>query len=265
VAVFHAAYVAFVTIGFALIAAGIVMRWEWVRAFWFRVAHVGAIAFVCAESLMGTACPLTTLEGQLRAMSGEASHSRDFVGYWVDRLIYYDFPPWVFMVAYAVFGIWWRTSSSWRPRDGPAINGRFGKRRIAATFERLRVFSALNTVLAFNIVAREVGSVRLLKEERHHVISRSKWANESRTLSVSRPIEGVVLNCWVTATNDTPHGSIPNRRAASRRLIPSTNTARRTCPYSSTPFIPPPPAPCGQKACAARFLLRRNQSIRPLQ
>jgi uncharacterized protein DUF2784 len=105
VAVFHAAYVAFVTIGFALIAAGIVMRWEWARAFWFRVAHLGAIAFVCAESLMGTACPLTTLEGQLRAMSGEASHSRDFVCYWVDRLIYYDFPPWAFVVAYAVFGI----------------------------------------------------------------------------------------------------------------------------------------------------------------
>jgi hypothetical protein len=105
VAVLHAAYVAFVTIGFALIAAGIVMHREWVRAFWFRVAHLGAIAFVCAESLMGTACPLTTLERQLRAMSGEASHSRDFIGYWIDRLIYYDFPPWVFVVAYAMFGI----------------------------------------------------------------------------------------------------------------------------------------------------------------
>jgi hypothetical protein len=33
VAVFHAAYVAFVTIGFALIASGIAMRWKWVRAF----------------------------------------------------------------------------------------------------------------------------------------------------------------------------------------------------------------------------------------
>src|SRR5277367_2633333 len=38
----------------------------------------------------------------------------------------------------------------------------------------------------------------------------------------------------------TVRGSIPNRRAASRRLSPSTYTARRTCPYSSTPFIPPP-------------------------
>src|ERR1700732_1377542 len=105
VAVFHAAYVAFVTIGFALIAAGIAMRWEWVRAFWFRVAHLGAIALVCAESLMGAACPLTTLEGRLRAIGGEARQSHDFIGYWVDRLIYYNFPSWVFTVAYVVFGI----------------------------------------------------------------------------------------------------------------------------------------------------------------
>jgi hypothetical protein len=81
VTVLHTAYVAFVTIGFALIAIGIAMRSEWVRAFWFRAAHLGAIALVCAESLMGAACPLTTLEGRLRAMSGEARHSRDFVGY----------------------------------------------------------------------------------------------------------------------------------------------------------------------------------------
>jgi hypothetical protein len=81
VAVFHAAYVAFVTIGFMLIAIGITMRWEWVRAFWFRVAHLGAIALVCAESPMGATCPLTSLEGRLRAMSGEASQSHDFIGY----------------------------------------------------------------------------------------------------------------------------------------------------------------------------------------
>jgi Protein of Unknown function (DUF2784) len=93
VAVFRAAYVALVTIGFALIAIGIAKRWEWVRAFWFRAAHLGAIALVCAESLMGAACPLTTLEGRLRAMSGEASHSRDFTSYRIDRLIFYNFSP----------------------------------------------------------------------------------------------------------------------------------------------------------------------------
>jgi uncharacterized protein DUF2784 len=56
VAVLHAAYVALVTIGYALIVIGIAMRREWVRAFWFRAAHLGAIALVCAESLMGAAC-----------------------------------------------------------------------------------------------------------------------------------------------------------------------------------------------------------------
>lgn len=33
--------------------------------------------------------------------------------------------------------------------------------------------------------------------------SRSNWAKDSRTLSINRPIEVVVLNCWVR-TND-PH------------------------------------------------------------
>src|SRR5712692_1445747 len=56
VAVVHAAYVAFVVIGFALIIAGLVMRREWSMAFWFRAAHLVAIAFVCTEALMGVVC-----------------------------------------------------------------------------------------------------------------------------------------------------------------------------------------------------------------
>src|SRR5277367_3052082 len=55
----------------------------------------------------------------------------------------------------------------------------------------------------------------------------------------------------------TVRGSIPNRRAASRRLSPSTYTARRTCPYSSTPFIPPPSAHLGRRFTAAGLSLRR--------
>ncbi|MCY1372172.1 hypothetical protein D9M69_593580 [compost metagenome] len=39
---------------------------------------------------------------------------------------------------------------------------------------------------------------------RSPVTSRSNWAKDSRTLSISRPIEVVVLNCWVTDTKDTP-------------------------------------------------------------
>jgi hypothetical protein len=39
------------------------------------------------------------------------------------------------------------------------------------------------------------------------VTSRSNWANESKTFSVRRPIEVVVLNCWGTAANGTPPAS----------------------------------------------------------
>ena len=42
-----------------------------------------------------------------------------------------------------------------------------------------------------------------LSRMRSPITSRSNWAKESNTLSVSRPIEVVVLNCWVTATKDT--------------------------------------------------------------
>ena len=33
----HAVYVAFVVLGMAAILAGIALRWQWVRNFWFRI------------------------------------------------------------------------------------------------------------------------------------------------------------------------------------------------------------------------------------
>ena len=105
VAVFHGAYIAFVVGGFALIVVGVVERWRWTRAFWFRVAHFAAIVFVCAEQIARRACPLTTLESRLRMAGGEVEYSRDFVGYWVDRLIFWDYSPRFFSVVYVVFGL----------------------------------------------------------------------------------------------------------------------------------------------------------------
>ena len=42
---------------------------------------------------------------------------------------------------------------------------------------------------------------------RSEVISHSNWAKDGSTFRVSRPIEVVVLNCCVTATNYTPRTS----------------------------------------------------------
>ena len=43
----------------------------------------------------------------------------------------------------------------------------------------------------------------ILSRMRSPVTSRSNWANDRRILSVRRPIDDVVLNCWVTDTKET--------------------------------------------------------------
>jgi len=63
----HFAFAAFVVLGFAFIVAGAVWRWEWVRHYWFRSLHLGAVAFEVARLCLGLPCPLTVLEHRLRA------------------------------------------------------------------------------------------------------------------------------------------------------------------------------------------------------
>lgn len=107
--VVHFLFVLFVVGGFALVLLGAALRWSWVRARTFRSAHLGAILLVAAESLVGVACPLTVWEDALRRAGPQDA---SFVGRWVARLLYYDFPEWLFAAAYTVFALavvlaWW--------------------------------------------------------------------------------------------------------------------------------------------------------------
>ncbi len=104
IVVVHAAWVAFVVVGMAVILVGLAMRWGWVRNFWFRVLHLAAIGVVVAETLAGIACPLTVWEGALRRRAGQQSYGGDFIGYWAHRLIFVDLEPWMFTAAYVLFG-----------------------------------------------------------------------------------------------------------------------------------------------------------------
>src|SRR5690242_11242977 len=107
VLVFHALFVLFVVGGFVLVLVG-AWRWGWARNRAFRSLHLAAIAFVTAEAVLGITCPLTMWEDMLRGGAPE----RSFVGRWVARILYYDFPEWVFAAAYCVFALavvcaWW--------------------------------------------------------------------------------------------------------------------------------------------------------------
>jgi len=108
VLVVHFAFVLFVVGGLVLTWIGGAAGWAWVRNWWFRAAHLAAIAFVAGEALLGIWCPLTLWEARLRGDSAEKS----FVAEWVHRLLFYDFPEWVFTLAYATFllavaATWW--------------------------------------------------------------------------------------------------------------------------------------------------------------
>ena len=113
----HALFVAFVVFGLVLILAGGVLRWGWVRNPWFRVAHLSAIGVVVVQSWLSVICPLTNLEMAFRSRAGDAVYPGSFIGYWLETLLYYDAPAWVFVVCYTAFGALVVTSWFWvRPR-----------------------------------------------------------------------------------------------------------------------------------------------------
>lgn len=112
VLVLHFAIVLFVVGGLILIVAGNLRGWRWVNALGFRLAHLAAIGVVVAESWLGLVCPLTTLEAWLRRQAGLETHSASFLEHWVQRLLYYEAPAWMFMLAYTLFALavvsaWW--------------------------------------------------------------------------------------------------------------------------------------------------------------
>ncbi len=94
--VLHFAIVVFIVGGLILTWIGAGLGWAWVRVPWFRYLHLGAIAFVALEAVIGMTCPLTVWEDALRGGgSGES-----FVGRWVRTLLYYRAPEWVFTALY---------------------------------------------------------------------------------------------------------------------------------------------------------------------
>jgi len=104
----HFAFVLFVVGGLAMIWIGAAAGWAWVRNFWFRTAHLAAIVFVAGEALLGIWCPLTIWEDALRGVQQEKS----FVARWIHRVMFYDFPEWMFTTAYVLFALavaatWW--------------------------------------------------------------------------------------------------------------------------------------------------------------
>ena len=114
----HVAIVFSVILALAAIVLGnLLRRWRWVNAWWFRLLHLATIVIVVAESWAGITCPLTTLEMALRARARAETYAGGFIEHWLQGLLFFRAPAWVFTASYTAFGLavlatWWL----WPPR-----------------------------------------------------------------------------------------------------------------------------------------------------
>ena len=113
----HVAFVTFVIFGLVFILIGKLCSWAWVRNPWFRYSHIASIGVVVLQSWLGAICPLTTLEMALRERAGDAVYSGAFIAHWLESILYYRAPEWIFVVSYTLFGLLVAASWYWvRPR-----------------------------------------------------------------------------------------------------------------------------------------------------
>jgi energy-converting hydrogenase Eha subunit F len=100
----HVLFVAFVVFSLILIFVGKLLSWLWVRNPWFRVTHLLGIGVVVLQSWFGVICPLTIWEMDLRSKAGETIYEDSFITHWLNEILYYQAPSWVFVVCYTAFG-----------------------------------------------------------------------------------------------------------------------------------------------------------------
>lgn len=108
----HVTIVLFVVGGLILVLVGNLRSWLWVNSLWFRLAHLATIGMVVAETWFGFVCPLTTLEMWLRAKAHTTTYAGSFIEHWLQALLFWQAPLWVFKAVYTVFGLavaaaWW--------------------------------------------------------------------------------------------------------------------------------------------------------------
>ncbi len=87
VALSHTLFVAFVFWGELLILAGGLLGWDWVHNLPFRLVHLGLVAYVGVQDLLGKICPLTIWERQLRTLAGQSLVDKSFIGRLVHTLL----------------------------------------------------------------------------------------------------------------------------------------------------------------------------------
>ena len=98
----HVAVILFNLFGLIVVPLGAICGWRFVRVRWWRLLHLVSLAAVAAQAVFGRACILTIWQA---ALTGEPGRPTPLIMGWVNRVIYWPLPLWVFAAFYLlVFG-----------------------------------------------------------------------------------------------------------------------------------------------------------------
>lgn len=93
----HVAIILFNVFGLVAVPVGAACGWHFVRIRWWRVLHLALLAAVAAQALAGRACILTLWQSELE---GAVARPPPLIVGWVDRVVYWRLPLWVFAALY---------------------------------------------------------------------------------------------------------------------------------------------------------------------
>jgi hypothetical protein len=97
----HLAIILFNLFGLVAVPIGAFCGWRFVHIRWWRVLHVASLAIVALQATIGRACILTLWQARLEG----AATPEPLIMRWVEQLIYWPLPLWVFTALYlTVFG-----------------------------------------------------------------------------------------------------------------------------------------------------------------
>jgi hypothetical protein len=99
----HLGVIVFNLFGLVAIPFGGWLGWRFVRLAWWRWPHLASMALVAAQAVAGRACFLTLLQ---ETLAGDGASGPPLIMGFVNHLIYWPLPLWVFAAVYVVLFVY---------------------------------------------------------------------------------------------------------------------------------------------------------------
>lgn len=113
VLVVHLGVVVFNIFGMVAVPLGAWRGWPFVREFWWRLVHLASLFAVALQALLGRACFLTIWQSAIEA--DQPSAPPPMIATWINRVLYWPLPLWVFAVGYVVVFVYVLLLWRWVP------------------------------------------------------------------------------------------------------------------------------------------------------